>query len=96
MGAKPRRREAAAAEALFRTRFESSAAKATKNPQVKEEKARNIGRAFRMRLQFDRAYAVGRRAMIFFAAAIGSKVAILRIMASTRRLSPSESVLLYF
>ena len=43
------------------------------------------------------AYAVGRRAMIFLAAAAGGiRVAILRIIAKTRRLSPSESVLLYF
>src|SRR5689334_7336660 len=41
-------------------------------------------------------YAVGRRAMIFLATVGGRRVAILRIMARTRRLSPSESVLLYF
>src|SRR5215467_11031955 len=41
-------------------------------------------------------YAEGRRGMIFLAATGGIRVAILRIMASTRRLSPSESVLLYF
>src|SRR5207248_11124682 len=39
----------------------------------------------------------GRRAMSFLTAAwAGINVAILRIMARTRRLSPSESVVLYF
>src|SRR2546427_7937268 len=41
-------------------------------------------------------YAVGRRTISFFAVGGGSKVAILRIMANTSRLSPSESVVLYF
>src|SRR5579863_8719307 len=41
-------------------------------------------------------YTVGRRAMIFLATVGGKSVAILRIMARTRRLSPSERVLLYF
>ena len=39
---------------------------------------------------------MGRRTTNFFTATAGIMVAILRIMASTRRLSPSESVVLYF
>src|SRR5712671_305690 len=39
-------------------------------------------------------YAVGRRTSGFFAAGGGTRVAILRIMARTRRLSPSDSVVL--
>src|SRR5689334_2539389 len=41
-------------------------------------------------------YAVGRRAISFLTAWGGIMVAILRIIAKTRRLSPSESVVLYF
>jgi hypothetical protein len=46
MGAKQRPREAAAAMPPFLTPFESSAARATKDPQAKKEKARADDRAF--------------------------------------------------
>src|ERR1700674_2508916 len=51
---------------------------------------------FRDRIHGENGQAVGRRTINFFGAGGGIKVAILRIIASTSRLSPSESVVLYF